>query len=192
VPGRFNFAGWAFIQDGYQYQLQVTTAAAPPENRPDFSAIRDGFTFYTAPPIVNLHTPTWLERWAVWLAGAAIVLIGVIALTRRTARSRRRMPPWLGAEEPLRIRAAFDRTRMRQMVAIMVALIGMLAGTIVISYEWDFDRQSYRLKKWGIAVSVGLAAWLFTLLHWRCPSCGRFLGYTLNPVFCPGCRARLQ
>ncbi len=40
--------------------------------------------------------------------------------------------------------------------------------------------------------TVILAFFGFSLVNWRCPSCGAYLGQRLNPERCPACRVELR
>ena len=41
-----------------------------------------------------------------------------------------------------------------------------------------------------LIIAVGVL--LFSVMNWRCPACGKYLGESFNPEFCPKCGVTLH
>ncbi len=86
----------------------------------------------------------------------------------------------------------FAAKRRRQILAVIPAL----AAVVAIAVLGDTAGSAFlglSAAVWrpvGIAVVVGVAG--FSLLNWRCPACGRYLGRSFNPAFCPKCGVALR
>jgi hypothetical protein len=44
----------------------------------------------------------------------------------------------------------------------------------------------------GASLLIVFACALFSLVNWRCPACGAYLGKRFSPRFCASCGARLH
>ena len=95
-------------------------------------------------------------------------------------------------EQKARIRADFAARRRRQF-AISVPIFVLVMGMAFLG-------KGTQGRIFGIPACVGLPAALilvvgaiaFSLIHWRCPACNRYLGKQLSPKYCSRCGVTLQ
>jgi hypothetical protein len=81
-------------------------------------------------------------------------------------------------------KAEFATRRRRQWLTMLPALAVLVI--VVVS-----GRQTGNGFGLGAAlVAVGVV--VFSLINWRCPACGRYLGRTFNPAFCARCGIALR
>jgi ribosomal protein S27AE len=90
-------------------------------------------------------------------------------------------------------RAEFASRRKRQLFVSIPLLVLMLGFMIVLD-----DKSKAPAFGLSPSVVVGVFALLmggglvFSLLNWRCPACGRYLGKHINPSFCHRCGVPLR
>jgi membrane protein YdbS with pleckstrin-like domain len=95
--------------------------------------------------------------------------------------------------ERQRIKQEFKRRRTRQLIVIFPVIISL----IVICYLRYFmkNRSEYSVVELLAIVIAGVilaVIGVFSLFNWRCPSCNRYLGRSINPRFCPRCGISLR
>jgi hypothetical protein len=89
-----------------------------------------------------------------------------------------------------RIKRTFSQVRMRQLVAIAAAVVGVLLGALV----WrrpdlfgQFSKKNVMLSQFVVILSfINFTAW-----NWKCPSCKRYLGNDIGTDRCRKCGTRL-
>jgi ribosomal protein S27AE len=90
-------------------------------------------------------------------------------------------------------RTEFALRRKRQLF-VSIPLVVVMLGVMVV-----LDDKT-KASVWGLSPSVvvGIFAVLmggglvFSLLNWRCPACGRYLGKHISPSFCHRCGVPLR
>ena len=89
------------------------------------------------------------------------------------------------------IKSDFRLRQSRQLLAIAIALLGMVILALVYKRHdlfGEFPKSTiFGLQLVIIAVFAG-----FTAVNWRCPSCNKYLGHDINRRICKKCGARLQ
>jgi hypothetical protein len=89
-------------------------------------------------------------------------------------------------------KAEFAVKRRRQWLAVLPALAAVVVIAIVSGRQaggfLGLDPAIWQ----PIAFVVVLGAVGFSLVNWRCPACGRYLGRTFNPAFCARCGIALR
>jgi len=82
--------------------------------------------------------------------------------------------------------AEFKKKRIRQMVAVVPAILAFLA---LISAERNPDGLFGLTPNMVLAVSLAMiiSVLIFSFINWRCPSCNKYLGKAFNPKFCSKC-----
>jgi hypothetical protein len=90
-------------------------------------------------------------------------------------------------------KAEFAVKRRRQW---QFALLPALTAVVVIAIVSNKQVGTFLgigVAVWRpIAFAVVIAAVVFSLVNWRCPACGRSLGRTFNPGYCPRCGIPLR
>ena len=95
-------------------------------------------------------------------------------------------------EQLAQFQATFALRRRRQLIAIVpTVLFAFLLGATDGRHGARLAGipQSYAM----VTALVGVAGivW-FSFRNWRCPSCDRYLGRTMNPSFCSRCGIPLR
>ncbi len=86
----------------------------------------------------------------------------------------------------------FNKRKKRQWF-ISIPIIIIIIFFIFINDKPDFTVFGLSfIELLYIFTAVIVAAVIFSLLNWRCPSCGKYLGKGINPAFCPKCGIQLQ
>lgn len=84
------------------------------------------------------------------------------------------------------LREQFSKRRFRQFLiaaAALAVLVGVISVDVKQRTTLGIDTTVVLIG--SIVVLFGLLA--LTLVNWRCPACGRYIGRTINPKFCSGC-----
>ena len=99
--------------------------------------------------------------------------------------------PYTEAERS-QIKRAFLRRRRNQRV-LTIALAPMIFGALWYQRGPASTIFGVSVQVFGpIFLALVLGALLFSLRNWRCPGCSKYLGYTMNPKYCPNCGAELR
>jgi hypothetical protein len=88
------------------------------------------------------------------------------------------------------IKQAFAQIRMRQVVAIVAAIVGVLLAALVWRRPDLFGQFSKKdlmlFQLVMILLFVNFSGW-----NWKCPSCKRYLGNDIGTDVCRKCGTRL-
>jgi hypothetical protein len=88
------------------------------------------------------------------------------------------------------IKRTFAQTRMRQIVAIVAAIFGVLLAALVWRRPDLFGQFSKKdlmlFQLVMILLFINFTAW-----NWKCPSCKRYLGNDIGTDVCRKCGTRL-
>jgi hypothetical protein len=82
----------------------------------------------------------------------------------------------------------YENRRDRRIFVIGLLVVVGLAFTLLSSFAPGFFPGWVSAFVW-IAIVGGL---VWTERSWRCPSCDKYLGWGINPKFCPHCGIRLD
>ncbi|HEX7832885.1 MAG TPA: hypothetical protein VF787_24745 [Thermoanaerobaculia bacterium] len=88
---------------------------------------------------------------------------------------------------PAQVIEEFRQRRKRQWIMAFPAFTSIF---LVLIFADKPGRASLILTYTALALMLTYI--VFSLINWRCPSCSRYLGKTLNPSFCAKCGARLK
>lgn len=95
-------------------------------------------------------------------------------------------------QQKAEFRAEFAVRRRRRWLGVAVILVAVvvmvLAGRRPGGTVLGIGPATWQ----PIGIVVVLGAVIFSLINWRCPACGRYLGRTFNPAFCPRCGIALR
>ena len=89
------------------------------------------------------------------------------------------------------IKSDFRLRQSRQLLAIAIALLGMVILALVYKRH-DLFGEFPKSTIFGLQVLVIVSFAGFTSVNWRCPSCKKYLGHDINRRICKKCGARLQ
>jgi hypothetical protein len=84
----------------------------------------------------------------------------------------------------------FKKKRTRQVMAvgpIILAFIGLLSVEGNPTGIFGLSPNTILVTAFAVIIS----ALIFSFLNWRCPSCNKYLGKTINPKFCAKCGVQL-
>jgi hypothetical protein len=93
--------------------------------------------------------------------------------------------------DDLQIKRDFRLRQSRQLLAIAVALLGMVILALVYKRHDLFGEFPKSTIFGSQLVVIALFAG-FTAVNWRCPSCKKYLGHDINRRICKKCGVRLQ
>jgi len=86
----------------------------------------------------------------------------------------------------------FAVRRRRRWLAVAVILatvvVMVVAGTRPGGILFGIGVATIR----AACVVIVLGAAVLSIVNWRCPACGRYMGRTINPAFCPRCGIALR
>ena len=93
---------------------------------------------------------------------------------------------------PEELRQDFTRRRTRQWLLVIPGILGVIIlRTLPKSGDTGIlGINTTVLLIAGIAIILGVIA--LTVINWRCPSCSKYLGRSINPKFCGGCGFQLR
>ena len=90
-----------------------------------------------------------------------------------------------------RITREFRLRQTRQIIAVAIALFLVLLFAVMYKRPDIFGMFSAGTL--GAVQIILIAAFIgFTVVNWRCPSCGKHLGSDINRNVCKKCGIRLQ
>jgi uncharacterized membrane protein YkvI len=89
--------------------------------------------------------------------------------------------------EEKHIQKEFARKKMIQYIAYGLAMVVI----VLVAVGKSGQAVSSSLYAW-VLVGIAIAAILFSLYNWRCPSCKKYLGRRMGIKVCPECKAKLQ
>ncbi len=84
----------------------------------------------------------------------------------------------------------FKKKRTRQIMAvgpIILAFIGLLSVENNPTGTFGLAVTTILVTAFAVIISV----LIFSFLNWKCPSCNKYLGKTINPKFCSKCGTQL-
>lgn len=89
-------------------------------------------------------------------------------------------------------KAEFAVKRRRQWLGVLVALVAVV-GVAILGNRPQRNLLGLPASAWQtLAIVAVLGVVVFSLINWRCPACGRYLGRTFNPAFCARCGIALR
>jgi len=94
-------------------------------------------------------------------------------------------------QQKTEFKAEFSRRRRNQ----LIATVPMIAAVLGAAFGEGYITQTLGLRMevfGGIALVVIAAGVIFSLVNWRCPACGRYLGKGMGPNHCPKCGVALR
>jgi len=101
-------------------------------------------------------------------------------------------PQVLSEQQKEEIKQQFRARRRRQLWATL-PLLALVALSFWTRAQPDAAIGGVPLAKLVPVAIVALAAFVvFTLVNWRCPACGSYLGKGIGPSFCRKCGVALD
>ena len=95
-------------------------------------------------------------------------------------------------EQLAQFQATFALRRRRQLIAIVpTVLFAFLMGAGDGRHGSHLAGIPRSFAMFAAFAGVAGIVW-FSFRNWRCPSCDRYLGRTMNPAFCPRCGIPLR
>jgi len=95
-------------------------------------------------------------------------------------------------QQKAEFKAEFAVRRRRRWLGVAVIFIAVLV-VVLTGNRIGGPLLGIGAAVWQpVGVVVVLGAVVFSLINWRCPACGRYLGRTINPAFCPRCGIALR
>lgn len=89
-------------------------------------------------------------------------------------------------------KAAFAIKRRRRWL-ILLPVLAAVIFIVIVGRRPEGTLLGLHAAVWQpIIFAVVLAAVVFGFINWRCPACGRYLGRTFNPAYCPRCGIPLR
>lgn len=90
------------------------------------------------------------------------------------------------------IKSDFKKRRTRQLL-LLIPLVPIIFLMVFISKSNPSDIAGISAETITYAgLGIVICAVIFSLVNWRCPACGKYIGKSLSPKFCEGCGAELQ
>jgi hypothetical protein len=95
------------------------------------------------------------------------------------------------------VQEIFIRRRRRQLLISLGGgawFLGLVLAVLVLGIELEIDGRISKEGYLAIAsvVLLMIPIVVMTLINWRCPVCGKYLGSSINPKRCPHCKAELR
>lgn len=98
----------------------------------------------------------------------------------------------LTEEQKQEIKNTFKTRRNRQLM-VSAPMIVIIVGAAFFQGTRQTGALGFSEDAAGIIfVAIVLAVLAFSFGNWRCPSCNKYLGKTVNPKFCAKCGVPLQ
>lgn len=95
-------------------------------------------------------------------------------------------------ERDTRVIAEFKRRRARQLMMV-VPFLGALIPLFMLEDAGPDGLFGIPPVVVGSACgAVVIAGFIFSLINWRCPACGCYLGKAISPRFCQKCGVQLR
>lgn len=92
------------------------------------------------------------------------------------------------------IKAEFRKLRRRQLFIMIPTIAIAFIFALYAGTSPNFQNLTGRYET--LCLIIFLAAFLllstFSVYNWRCPSCKKYLGKSLNPAYCERCGAKLH
>ena len=90
-------------------------------------------------------------------------------------------------------KAAFAAKRRRQWLLVLLPVLAAVIVIVIVGRRPEGILLGVSAAVWRpVAFAVVIAAVVFSFINWRCPACGRYLGRTFNPAYCPRCGIPLR
>jgi len=83
--------------------------------------------------------------------------------------------------------------KWRRQIVLTIVSIGAMSPLVIAEKSANQAAFGIPPSVWGPFVLVMLVTFAgLTLYNWRCPACGRYLGRSFRPSFCPKCGVALR